>query len=130
MKMNRLVLFAPEVYWNLSEKDHKRLCNGCGPAGWMGIFVPNTVCFLDISKACDIHDYMYYAGKTQKDKEEADRAFLNNMKRMINFHTEYKWLIHLRYRRANFNYKMVHENGGPYFWTEDKNKPDDMKEIV
>ena len=56
----------------LSEKDRKEISNGCGSKSAFWDFVPDSMWFLDISKACDIHDYMYKIGKNRLDKDRAD----------------------------------------------------------
>ena len=114
MIKNRLE--APEAYWKLSKVEKKRICNGCGPSGWLGTFVPDTVIFLSISAACDIHDYMYEVGKTIEDKDRADKMFLENMKAIIEKETYFSWLKSLRIKRANYNYNVVCEHGESYFW--------------
>lgn len=112
-------LYAPTEFWYASNKERSKICNGCGPDSGLDC-VPDTIWFLNISKACDIHDYMYHMalpciGK----KEEADRVFLNNMYRIIEQKTKWKWLKFLRRRRAYKYYLAVKHFGGLFFW---KNK--------
>lgn len=52
--------------------------NGCG-SGWTATIVPDSLGGIDISEACNIHDYDYEVGGTQEDKERADFNFLINM---------------------------------------------------
>jgi hypothetical protein len=116
------VLFAPKEYWALAKEQHIRVCNGCGTKGLCGLLVPDTIWGLNITDACDIHDFMYHVGKDLGDKELADRVFLNNMLRLVDENTSWKWLKRLRARRAMTYYKAVVELGGPAFWSN-KNKP-------
>ena len=99
-------------------------CNGCG-AGWNAKLIPNTIYFLNIKECCCIHDYMYEAGQTIEDKESADRTFLNNMIRII----EYKkgwWFPHFLARnRAMSYYTTVVNFGGGAFW-KNKNKKEEI----
>jgi len=121
--MKNAQLFAPEAYWKLSPAQQKALCNGCGTdTTW---FVPDTIWGLRITPACNIHDYMYKTGTTIEDKHSADRAFLNNMLRLIRAKTRLPWMIHLRVRRARIYYEAVHLLGGPAFWAG-KNAPGEM----
>lgn len=113
-------LYAPPRYWDLSEKTRQLLSNGCGTDGWKGKLVPESMYGLNISAACDIHDYMYLIGETQVDKEEADRVFLNNLLRIIE--NRGGWLAWFRRRRALKYYEAVEQFGGPAFWNE-KNPP-------
>lgn len=110
-------LYAPEQYWRLGREAIKEITNGCGPGGWLRALVPDTIWGLDISEACDIHDYMYAVGLTNEDKEVADRVFLNNIVRLINAKTRYWVLKRLRYRRASTYYLAVKNFGGPFFWS-------------
>lgn len=118
------VLFAPEGYWITDDKARKGVCNGCGTKGLGGWIVPDTLYGLSIEKACDIHDWMYAEGKGIEDKESADRAFLNNMLRIIE--AESKWLAFFRRSRAMSYYSVVRDFGGPAFW-KGKNKRTELR---
>ncbi len=112
-------LFAPKYYYLLTPEEKKDICNGMGAKdSVLSAMVPNTMWFLDVTEAGNIHDYMYYIGKTIEDKEEADRVFLNNLMRIIN--NKGGWLGPLRRRRAMKYYEAVYYFGGSAFW-EGKN---------
>jgi len=110
-------LYAPEFYMTLAPEDRARMVNGCGPGGWKLDIVPDTIYGLDISSACDIHDYMYTVGLELADKEEADRVFLNNMLRLIQANSSCWLLRKLRRQRARTYYEAVSHFGGPAFWS-------------
>jgi len=111
-------LYAPESFWRASARVRGVVSNGCGTSGWKGELVPETMYGLDVSLACDIHDWMYHEGETQEDKDQADRVFLNNLLRIIQ-HAAGPWLLRtLRRRRARTYYQAVHHFGGPAFWAE------------
>lgn len=76
-------LIAPAAYIATSEAEKKKICNGCGTAGWKGSIVPDTIWGLSITEACWIHDWMYYYGVTAADKFRADIIFLLNMLHLI-----------------------------------------------
>lgn len=109
----KIVLFAPTGYRHLTPVSKKNICNGCGAKG--GIEVPSTFYGLDISESCNIHDFMYLQGKTNEDKEVADRVFLNNMNRIIEARS-CCFLKFLRQRRAKKYYLAVKYFGGSAFW--------------
>lgn len=109
-------LYAPKEYWALSEDERKCIGNGCGTKGICGWIAPDTIWGLDITEACNIHDFMYYTGETEEDKIEADQTFLNNMLRLIEENTKWNWLKKLRARRAQTYFYFVDEYGGPAFW--------------
>ena len=116
-------LFAPEIYWLLSEEARAEIVNGCGTRGILGLLVPDSIWGLCITPACNIHDFMYSVGVTTKDKEEADRVFLNNMLRMID---DGVWILKRpRIIRARTYYASVKVCGGPAFWAG-KNRPEEM----
>ena len=117
-------LFAPESYWNATPTERSAVCNGCGTAGWKGKLVPDSMWGLNITKVCNIHDWMYHYGKTETERCEADRVFLNNLIRIIN--AEGGWLASLRRYRATTYYNSVHNYGGPAFW-DNKNPDGTMK---
>lgn len=119
-------LFAPESYWTLSKPFKKVIVNGCGPGGWKFDLVPDTIWGLNVREACDIHDFMYYLGSDNEDKDRADRVLLNNLNRIIEAKTRWKWLKSFRRRRAMVYYLSVKSFGGPAFW-RGKNKPAEMR---
>ena len=81
--MSKYKLIAPSEYFKLSIDQKELICNGCGTAGWKGNLVPDTMWFLRVTEACQIHDYMYFMGLTRKDKEDADETFLHNLNMII-----------------------------------------------
>jgi hypothetical protein len=121
-----IILFAPSEYWTLSQVQRKAICNGCGAGKLLGLVVPDNILGVNITEACDIHDFMYATGKTIGDKYLADRVFLNNMVRLILADKSDDLL--LRKRRldgAQVYYDMVHRFGGPFYWAN-KNKKENM----
>ena len=118
-------LYAPEQYWDLTPAARSEIVNGCGPAGWKGKYVPDHLLGVSIKEVCNIHDWMYWTGKTEADREEADRVFLNNMLRTIetksNFATRF-----IRRRLALHYYSIVRDYGAQYFWA-DKNPPETFR---
>lgn len=110
------LLYAPAAYVNAATVVRRLVVNGCGTGGWKGALVPETIYGLDVTAACNIHDWMYVAGETIADKEEADRTFLNNLLRMVDA-SGGPWLLRrLRRRRARIYYEAVKIFGGPAFW--------------
>jgi hypothetical protein len=120
-------LYAPESYVRAVPDVRRYVANGCGPSGWKGYLVPETIYLLPVREACDIHDWMYAEGETIADKDSADRTFLNNLLRLINAAGGPRWLVWLRTRRALKYYKAVCLFGGPAFWKE-KNPPETRHE--
>lgn len=120
-------LYAPPEYWNLSEEARREISNGCGPKRF-GFLVPDTMYGLDVSDACDIHDYMYHVGTTLADKEEGDRVMLNNVLRIIEAKTRLRPLLWLRRRRAYKYYRAVKHFGPPAFWAG-KNSDAELQEV-
>jgi hypothetical protein len=118
-------LYAPSSYVNASEKVKALATNGCGPGGWKIDLIPDTIYGLDISSACNIHDWMYNAGSTLAEKDEADRVFLNNVLRLIEAGTSFWLLKKLRRIRAQGYYEAVSHFGGPAFWAG-KNSKENM----
>ena len=120
-------LYTPTSYLNASEAVRQAVVNGCGTGGWKACLIPDTLWGMSISEACNIHDWMYYAGSSIKDKEEADRVFLNNMLRLID---DSCWVMkRLRRNRAYAYYLAVKMFGGPAFW-EGKNSEDNLVEVI
>jgi hypothetical protein len=109
-----LELRIPDSYIKASTAKRKEICNGCGTAGWKGDLVPETMWGLDISEACQIHDWEYYLGSTIKDKQTADMNFLHNLMVLIN--RKGGWLAPFRRWRAATYYSAVRDFGDSAFW--------------
>jgi len=110
-------IYKPKSYINASKGLKKEVCNGCGPGGWKFDLIPDTIYGLSITEACNVHDWMYYEGKTKDDKRRADRIFLENVLWIIdNYYSKskawYKGLMRwLRRRRAYKYYEAVADFG-------------------
>lgn len=128
MTYNKAVLYAPEEYWCLTQVQREEMTNGCGTRGLIGLLVPDTIYGLDVSEACRIHDFQYAVGSTPEEKDSADRAFINNLLRIIDANTKWKWLRKLRAERARTYYHAVCNFGGPAFW-DGKNRPEEMGSV-
>jgi len=110
------VLFEPDSYKQASEAEIFAVVNGCGSAKAKFDFVPDTIWGLRITEACFIHDWCYYIGKTEEDKEFADLMFLGNMLKLIQ--TGKRVLRPLRRRRALKYYEAVTILGDKAFYNE------------
>ena len=121
-------LFAPPSYIEANEVERAAVCNGCGPGGWKLDLVPDTLWGLSVKEACNIHDWMYDRGVIEEDREQADRVLLNNMMRIIDEKTWWRWLRRLRRHRARVYYRAVKHFGGPSFW-KDKNDPGELLSV-
>ena len=63
-------------YHDLTEEQKKVICNGCGPkGGWMP--VPEFFCHA----SCNHHDFNYWLGYREIDREKADKQFYVEMKK-------------------------------------------------
>lgn len=63
-------------YRDLTEEQKALICNGCGPkGGW----VPVPEFFMHAN--CDHHDFNYWIGCTEKDRNKADRQFYKEARR-------------------------------------------------
>jgi len=120
-------LYALKVYWKYSRKRIEELTNGCGPAGWKGWFIPDSILGVNIKEACNIHDFMYLVGESERDREKADRVFRNNMLRIVMEASKTRLTRWLRRKFVERYYKTVRSAGGTYFW-EDKNEDCEFKD--
>ncbi len=115
------ILYAPESYVDAEPDVRAAVVNGCGTEGWKGELVPETIWGLPVTAACNIHDWMYVEGISIADKQKADRAFLNNLLRLIETAGGLALLRWLRRRGAHKYYEAVSHFGGPAFW-DNKNE--------
>ena len=121
--MKKVNLYAPASYNAIERKK----CDGCG-SGWNVKLVPDSILGCDITEACNIHDYMYSIGQTIEHKESADRAFLNNMTRLVMEYGGNWFTINLRLALIKRYYNAVKYYGGSYFW-QGKNQDNELREI-
>lgn len=123
----KICLNAPQDYVTAEPELRRRVCSGCGPRGGLNGLVPETIYGLNISEACNIHDWMYaFAEPTVHAKNKADRVFLNNILRIINGKTKGRLLLFLRRKRALKYYYAVKYFGGPFFWSGKNLKVDEF----
>lgn len=122
-------LFAPEGYWKLTDEAKSEIVGGCGPGSIGDYFVPDSIWGISVQPCCAIHDYMYYIGEKEIDRETADRVFLNNMVRVMVENTGSKWLLRLRLRTVKVYYNAVREFGGPAFW-DNKNQEKEYQPVA
>jgi hypothetical protein len=129
------LLYAPASFWQAADDERRQYCNGCGAHnGLSSLWVPNSIYGLDASLCCDIHDWSYGEGQTIDDKDSADRAFLNNLLRMIEWARKNGSVVDvalapLRRRRALKYYEAVVVFGGPAYW-EGKNLRDEIGTVA
>jgi hypothetical protein len=110
-------LYAPCEYWQASEEERKKYCNGCGTSQGISSKLPlNTIYGLNVRKACCIHDWMYSFGKTLEDKLFADAIVIVNLSAII---IEYGgWLMFPRLLRASKYYVAVAIGGDDAYWDD------------
>lgn len=126
-RKNEYGLCAQRGYWLISDKEHKRICNGVGSrVGWWAKltyhFIPNTNWFMDITPASDIHDYDYCYPDTFKDalaaetaKSMADSRFKVNCNILVDHHGGSEWIRSLRRIRIEKYYLVLRQCGESSF---------------
>ena len=114
-------LIRPRMYDELTPDEKAKICNGCGTKGLGGWLVPDTLYGLDISEPCNIHDFMWYLGRTEMDMREANLTFLVNMIITI-LSVKYPWwkkpLLVARLHRALKYFEAVDIAGSHFFYKE------------
>ena len=87
---------------NYDEALAEKYNNGCGPGGWKGKLVPDTIYCISIKEPCKIHDFMYEVGKNRTQKERADLMFYDNLLKVIQHDSKWwnRWLNPFREVRA------------------------------
>lgn len=65
----------PLHYEDLTPEAHAWICNGCGPAWDRVDLVPDFI----FTEAGNRHDFDYWSGFNENDRQRADQRFLNNM---------------------------------------------------
>jgi hypothetical protein len=126
------LLWAPEEYWDLAESEREQF--RCGPGrGILERLIPDVwrvgyplVRPLCVTPSCAIHDYCYGSGpNTIEWKETSDRAFRNNLIRLVENAGGPRAIVWARLRRCNLYYRCVRDFGGPAFWAG-RNKKEEL----
>lgn len=112
-------LSAHPDFWQLSPEALAEIVNGCGPAGWKGLLVPDNLLGASIKTPCDIHDHRYLVGQTEDDRLVADLEFQTNMLIVVETaSTGDDALTEVRRELALRYYAAVRDHGRPYFWAD------------
>ena len=72
-------VIASDDYWKATHEEILARTGDCGPGKFGDKFVPDTLYGESIFIACQIHDWMYWVGRTLEDKRIADFVFFINM---------------------------------------------------
>lgn len=122
VKINDLMmhgdLLLPILYVNFLNgiyNDPNLTINGCGPAGILSFLVPDTYDDIDLNEACNPHDFMYYYGETEKDKDLADRVFLFNLLTVLDRDNPNRRTSRKRHDMAMIYYDAVSDYGHFFF---------------
>lgn len=99
----------PLRFRHLTEAERSAICNGCGGKGG---FVPVPNFFFTAS--CDHHDFKYWQGCTDLDRERADREFYLAMKRDVKERLAW-WRRWWGYALAFAYYRAVRRFGDEFF---------------
>ncbi len=112
----KLPLYKPKTYLNATEEEKAKVCNGCGAKD--GIKVPNTFWGLCIVIACQIHDWMFYEGKTLGDYFFANVIFFWNMTAII-INESNVFMMFLRMERAlKYFLAVMFKSGQKAYWVD------------
>lgn len=84
---------------------HYSCVNGCGAKG--GIDVPDSILFVSIEAACNLHDLGWELAVCADDVIEANYSFRRNMERIIDAHSSNIVTKLLRYKIMNYYYTTV-----------------------
>ncbi len=106
-------LEAPPTYFGASDEQRAAVTNGCGPACWKHDLGQNRPMGISLAGACNIHDWMYFEGHTERDRVAADELFWVNLKTLIRNAggplKPFRWVIGWMYWRG------VTRAGGLFF---------------
>lgn len=108
-----LFLYAPDGFNSLSSEERESICNGIGAASGLSRLMPDTIWGINVGIVGDIHDYSYWLGGTDKDRETADAVFYHNLLVLIEAHGGL--LAPLRRWRARKYYLALRVGGKAHF---------------
>ena len=108
-----LFLYAPDGFNSLSSEERASICNGIGASSGLSRLVPDTIWGINVGIVGDIHDYSYWLGGTDEDRETADAVFYHNLLVLIITHGGL--LAPLRRWRARKYYFALRVGGWAHF---------------
>ena len=79
-------LYAPDGFADLLPSERSSICNGIGASSGLSRLLPDTIWGLYVGIVGDIHDYSYWLGGTDEDRETADAVFYRNLLVLIEAH--------------------------------------------
>ena len=100
-------LLAPLDYVLASREEKEKIVNQCGPDGFLNRIVPNYLFGLDVSEACNIHDWEFAWARNSKEFKEADWTFKRNLEHLIKAKTQDSFLRFIRLALAKVYYLAV-----------------------
>ena len=108
----------PRGYKDLTEEEHKKICNGMGSSQSKIDLVPDKFYGLDMVECGNKHDYGYHTGYSNFDKFMADALFLWNM--IARIEEEKSKVNFLRKKRGRTYCKFVLVLGDSSYYLEEK----------
>lgn len=100
-------------YTLLSPLERATICNGMGADSGLSRLVPNTIWGLDVSEIANGHDFDYYLGGCEWDRETADDVFYQNLLEVIDAYGGlFAWF---RRMRAKTYYRAVRLAGNRHY---------------
>lgn len=104
-------LIAPIEYWLAKPDQLADTVNGCGSK--TSAHVPDILLGLDITEACNIHDWMYTYNNNNRTK--SDEIFLQNLLKLNKFSKSNKLIKLFRKPLLGLYYLGVRTFGSPHF---------------
>ena len=105
--------YAPDGFADLLPSKRSSICNGIGAASGLSRLVPDTIWGLYVGIVGDIHDYSYWLGGTDEDRDTADAVFYHNLLVLSEAHGGI--LAPLRRWRARKYYLALRVGGKAHF---------------
>ena len=112
--VSRGKLYCRREFLETPIEDLLLICNGCGAANAKFDFVPDSIWGLWVGPVCNVHDFDYHHGTTERDRLQADIYMLLNLIRTIEAKSA-RWLRPIRRMRALSYYQAVREFGRDAF---------------
>jgi len=104
-------LLAPLEYWYARPDQIADIVNGCGSRS--SHLIPDKLLGLDITKACDIHDWMYTFDRN--DRAKSDKVFFKNLLILNKHHSRNKFVEFFRKPLLALYYLGVRAFGSIHF---------------
>jgi len=121
----KLPLYLPTSFLRADEKEREKVCNGYGSKD--GLKMPDTMWFLNIKFACQVHDWMFHKGTTMGDFYFSNVMFFWNLTAIIYNGSNFFTVLPRMSRAMKYFMGVMSDCGRDAYWVD---KPKNVSQSI